>query len=508
MKYLLTCLFLVFLTASLSAREDKTKIAPTREVVGMSCPGNVPLYGQHFVFPCEIINAFFDAGREEVTLLLKVPQKNTDFGLKGYLLVVDLKTNSVKWSRKVSAFGLAQGYDGILSWGMGPIICYDRNTGEKLWKRPASNVAYVDKKKNVAYSTDVDAIDMKTGKGKWSYEHYGRGYWESVTCPDDTTMIVSSGGGIMGINTNTGKGWQYSVSDSKADALPVVAAAAGIGLGLLTGFMAVPLLTGNPKQGMRSQLLFEDRNIFLANRKKIARMSIATGAKLWETALPNSTSQSALASYKGNIIMVNKGVAERASGDVVLSGHPYIASFAKDSGRQNYFFDITSYGPVFREDLSNDTLSLLFARHIAKYNAVTGKQLFSKTIELRDTNDAYLFFVNASNLYMPDGAGSYISLADRYPASEFLNTNTDSIIIYNKQFEAPKYARKSEMVSEYDSVAGFHMLADHKSVIVMKNNKKAAAIALTRYAECDGKRIYFIRDNSLYVVDLGSLDQK
>jgi hypothetical protein len=31
---------------------------------------------------------------------------------------------------------------------------------------------------------------------------------------------------------------------------------------------------------------------------------------------------------------------------------------------------------------------------------------------------------------------------------------------------------------------------------------------LTRYAECDGKRIYFIRDNSLYVVDLGSLDQK
>jgi len=508
MKHLFAFLFLVLLTNRLYARGDIAQIAPSHEIVGMSFPGNIPVYGQHFVFPSAIYKMIFDTVRQEVTLLLNMPEKITDLEMNGYLLVVDLKTKSIKWSRKVNAFGLAQGKDGILSWGMGPAICYDRNTGEKLWKRPTTNIAYVDKAKDIAYSTDVDAVDMKTGKGKWSYEHYGRGYWESVVCPDDTTMIVSCGGGIMGLNTNTGKGWQYSVSDSKVDALPVAAAAAGIGLGLLTGFMVVPVLGGNPKQGMHSQLLFEDKNIFLANRKKIARMSIATGAKLWETALPNTTSKSTLVSYKGNVIIVNKGVAERESGAVVLSGHPYIASFTKDSGRQNYFFDLTSYGPVFREDLSNDTLSLLFARNIVKYNAATGRQLFSKTIELRDTNNAYLYFVNASRVYMPDGAGGYISLADRYPASEFLNTNTDSVIIYNKQFEAPKYVRKSEMVSEYDSVAGYHLLGDHKSMIVMKNNKKQAAIALPGYANGDSKRICFIRDNSLYVVELDSLAQK
>ncbi|OJW82444.1 MAG: hypothetical protein BGO69_17500 [Bacteroidetes bacterium 46-16] len=508
MKYLLTFLSLIFLANALSAREDKLKITPLHEILGMSYPGNTPLYGQHFVFPYDVYKAFFDADREEMILLLKMPEKRTTFVERGYLLVIDLKTSAIKWSRSAVAFNMAQSRSDILLWGQGPAICYDKNTGDKLWKRPATNIAYVDKVRDMAYSTDVDAIDLKTGKRKWHYEHYGRGYWESVNYPDDTTMIVSCTGGIMGINTGTGKGWQYAVSDAKADALPLAAAAAGIGIGLLTGFMFVPVGGGNPKQGMRSQLLLEDKDLFLANRKKIARIDYTSGLKLWETALPNTTSKSALSSYKANIIMVNKGVADRESGAVVLSGTPYIASFTRDSGKQNYFFNITGHGPVFREYLSNDTLSLLFARHIIKYNAATGRQIFSKTIELSDTNVFYTDYVDGSQLYLPDDTGNFASLAGLYPASEFLNTNADTVIIYNQRSEEPGYVRKNEILSEYDSVAGIHLLVDHQSMVVMKNNKKLASIALTPYANCDGKRICFIHDNSLYIVDLTSLLQK
>lgn len=514
-KIFVLILFLTIPNVKSLAQTSSVEVLNNR-IIGKNYSLQNDIMANEFVFEKRIHHSYVDSVSGFATLELRKLSKNGKvLDLNGLIVVFDLKSKTIKWTKKfdhsISDF---KQYGDIIIFSKGNKISrLNIENGIPMWEIK-NDLYYVDpnKKIGIGYKYNglagnihtLEGINMDTGETIWQKELNREYGWNKIICLNETDLLVVAGG-LHNININTGVGWDYETVTGKKDYTETIAKnVGGIALGVLTGTYLFS--TGsNLVRDIVSNTIIDSSTIYIASKEKLVSLNKSDGTINWSYPLPEeSMSKSILIEHNTSLVLINKGYAYWGNKHIDF-GEPFMLKINKANGQKFYFESLNrKKNPIFDFKVEKDSLLFLFNDELAKYALKDGLKGQSKTFD-KETYGNLNFFV---------GSQLYSKASDSHPIYATIH---DSInyFVQTSLGKTLKMDKKFNILSEYnfDDMCLRHSIFKNYTFI----NKKEQTIILGPYNNPIGelnvsfdffiieKYLYEVKDNKFIEVDLSQI---
>ena len=316
-------------------------------------------------------------------------------------------------------------------------------------------------------------------------------------------MIVASG--LHKIDIRNGLGWSYYTTTGEIDRSGTAAAnAAGVGLGLLTGtFM---FSTGyNLIWNIVSNVHSDNVGIYFASKERIARIN-EYGEVTWVNQFPAGLpSKSFLFSDEDLVYMINYGYASMNNGQFSY-GTPFFAAYDKENGAQVFLSTINiTRNPIIDFKILEDCVLLVFRDRIIKYSLLDGAQILEKMININELG-RLTGFVGNNRVYIDAENSSLANLTLSDISKSYILTSNNQVLIVDDELNIVGDIGTDQFYIANRRIDDFLFVTkDNKTFILDADNKKVAEIDMELKPVWIGDKLYSVRENSFFEIDVANL---
>ena len=515
MKTIITILFLTILSLKSLAQSTPVEVINNR-IVGKNYILQNDIMGNEFVFEKRIHHSYVDSISGYATLELRKLSKNGKvLNLNGLIVVFDLKSKTVKWTKKIDySVSRINQYGNIIIFTKGNKSSrLNIEDGSTMWEIK-NDFYYVNpnKKIGLGYKYNglagnlhtLEGINMETGETIWQKELSREYGWNKIISLNESDVLVVAGG-LHYINIVNGLGWDYDTVTGKKNYTETIAKnAGGIALGILTGTYVFS--TGsNLVRDIVSNTIVDSSTIYFASKEKLISINKTDGTINWTYPIPEeSTSKSTLIEHDSTLVLVNKGYAY-FNNKLIDFGEPYMVKVDKNTGQKIYFENLgEKKNPIYDLKLDNDSLHVLFTDKLVNYALKDGVKGQSRTFD-NDTYGTLSFFVG-SQLYLKnaDSIPKYATIYDSI--NYFVQSSRGKTLKLDKTFNIMSEFNFEDMFLRQSIFRNHTFINKEKQTIVLDpNNNPIGELNMSFDFYRVGNFIYEIKDNHFIEVDLSQL---
>ncbi|WP_339740989.1 PQQ-binding-like beta-propeller repeat protein [uncultured Sunxiuqinia sp.] len=517
-----TLIFVLLTVVSVNSYCQKTEstILTNQRVLGKNLVGGTDITGTEFIFPDRIQETYLDTTSGFLTVQLRGTGKNGKWlDNKGNILVYDLYSKDLKWSKKINyqTSSVQQFSNTVILTVANKSYCLDINTGEELWE-VRNDIYFVDPISNtgIGYkyrvgdqlSDKLEGIDLKTGDVLWKRELSREYAWNNVFYLNDTTLLAVAAG-LHTIHLKNGSGWDYNtVTGDKDYSVTNTANALGAVAGVLTGTFVIS--TGyNLVRDLVSNVLADSTDLYFASKEKLARVDKNTGEVIWSFPFPqNLPSKSVIFANDSLIYMINKGSAFMGYRQLSY-GKPFLAAFNKNSGKQRFFSIIdVKDDPILGFQQVDDVFYLVFKNRVAKYSSKNGNLIQDK--EFPEDEFGELKYFTGSHVYSQDDQGEFSNLSD---TTRYVYTGNGKTLVIDDQLNLITTIEKTLWLHSLNFEGYKFITNDTTSFVLDSVDRKIAEIEVGSNAFILGNTLYSRKEASFTAINLekfveGPLEKK
>lgn len=509
MKTLIFALFIVISVTSYCQKTELT-ILTNQKVLGKNLVGGTDITGTEFIFPDRIQDTYLDTTLGFLTVQLRGTSKNGKWlNSKGDILVYDLNSDVLKWSKKINyhTSSVQQFSNMIILTVANKSHCLDINTGRELWE-VRNDIYFVDPISNtgIGYkyrvgdniSDNLEGINLKTGEVLWERKLSREYVWNKVFYLNDTTLLAVAAG-LHTIHLKNGTGWDYNtITGDKDYSATNTANALGAVAGVLTGTFV--LSTGyNLVRDVVSNVLADSTDLYFASKEKLARVNKNTGEVVWSNPFPeNLPSKSVIFANDNLIYMINKGSAFMGYRQLNY-GKPFLAAFHKNTGKQSFFSIIdVKDDPILGFQRVDDVFYLVFKNRVAKYSSKNGSLIQNK--EFPEDEFGELKYFTGSHVYSQDGQGEFSNLSDT--TKRYVYTGNGKTLVIDDQLNVITTIEQTLWLHSLN-FEGYKFITNDTTTFVLDSvDKKIAEIEAGVNAFILGNTLYTRKEASFTAIDL------
>jgi|GEM_PF-7100827 len=512
MKRTLNLLLLTLLCLFAYSQENNS--VPLNEIViGENPITKESIYALEYTFPERVEDITVNPDKQIMLVQLRGVDKKDRLKKKGNLVIYDYANKAVKWGKPINfeKEGYSYFYDKLLKYTNGGTTQVNLDDGKDLWKIKAS-LFYVHPSGQVGIGTrgnsnNLEGFNMQNGKSIWKRKMKNPHDWNTMNLTD-TTLLVH-GSGLSSLNIVHGNGWEYEISTHSNNYTSVVVSGLlGVASAILTGYGSVRT---NPDVtfGINSNVLIEDEErLYYAGRENFICLDFH-GNALWNITLPKDmTSRSSIFIDEDTIYLINYGFAF-FNGKLDKCGKPFIASYNKHTGVQNFAtsIDETSYFNDYAVNLENNTLYLLYDNALALYALDEGTFTMKRNF-LAGDNLPPLASVAGERLFAKDNEG-YVNHVTTWAGNDlYVCTYDNDIYKIDSEFNVSKAYESNQLYTLYYENDGYRFLGNPTETVIIDNNDSTVAyLQLSNEANVVGDKLYGVKDNQLLEVNISSYMQ-
>ena len=501
------------------AQSSDVKVLLMDRTIGKITATQEELKTKEYVFPELIYRSYIDTISKSLTVQLRGKNDNGRWMNRGNILFYDLDNKRIKWTKNINytTNSLQQlGSTLIFRTSTNKSHCLNIENGKNLWKAKNS-IFFVDNDANIGVGykfeagmptyTELEGINLKTGKAMWQREVNREYGWNEVFQLKDSEWIIASAG-LHTINTHNGSGWSYKAVTGEKDYSGTAAASAvGIGLALFTGFGFYA--TGYDFVGdIVSNVYSDSAGFYLASKDIVSRINKNDGTVNWYHLFPAGTTSTSFLWAKDNLLfMLNYGYASNGSRSIFY-GTPFFATFNKENGEQKFLSTINiTKNPILDFKIKDDVLLLVFKDRIMKYSLFNGSQIIEKIIDNKELGELYGFVGNRT--YIDAGNSILANLVLTDISKNFILTRNDKILITDNELNVVGEIDVNQLYTARLKVDDYLIITkDKKTFILNNNNEKVAEIDIELKPVLIGDKLYSVQENSFFEIDADNLIQR
>ena len=514
MKKTLVTTALLLATITAFAQTSSKMVFTIERTIGKMIDTQEEIKAAEYVFPERIYDSYIDTISKTVTMQLRGMNDNGRWLNRGKIALYDLTDKKIKWTKNIAYHknSVEQFGSTIMFGGLSKHFCLNIETGKNLWKTK-NRIRFVDPVTNIGvgyqlelgHQTDMlEGINLKTGKSIWQRE-VNRDYgWNNLFQINDSEWLIASAG-LHTIDIRNGLGWSYHAATGEKDYSGTAAAnAAGAALGLLTGtFM---FSTGyNLLWDVVSNVHSDNTGLYLASKERIARINRDNGIVIWQNLFPaDLSSKSLLFADDSLVYMINYGYASMNNRQIFY-GTPFFAAYDKENGAQVFFSTINiTRNPILGFKIIDDCFLFLFKDRFMKYSLSDGAQILEKTIDNNEFGELRGFV--SSRVYINTENSSLTSLELSEVSKKFIISSNNKVLIIDDELnivgdiDADQFYIANRRIGDY-----LFVTKDNKTFILDTDNKKVAEIDMELNPVWIGDKLYSVRENSFFEIDVANL---
>lgn len=514
-KTIALILFFTILYIKSLAQNPSVEVISNR-IIGKNYILQNNILANEFVFEKRIHYSYVDSVSGYATLELRKLSKNGKvLDLNGLIVVFDLKSKTIKWTKKIdhSISGFKQ-YGDIIIFSKGNKISrLNIESGIPMWEIK-NDLYYFDpnKKIGIGYKYNglagnihtLEGINLDTGETIWQKELNREYGWNKIISLNESDLLVVSGG-LHNININTGVGWDYETVTGKKDYTETIAKnVGGIALGVLTGTYLFS--TGsNLVRDIVSNTIMDSATIYIASKEKLVSLNKSDGTINWTYPLPEeSTSKSILIEQDTSLVLVNKGYAYWGN-KLIDFGESFVLMVNKKNGQKIYFESLNKENsPIYDFKIKNDSLQILFTNELATYSLKDGIKGQSKIFN-KDTYGTLSFFVG-SQLYTKtsDSLPKYATIYDSI--NNYVQTSSGKTLKMDKKFNILSEYNFNDMYLRHGTFKNYTFINKEEQTIILNlDNNPIGELNLSFDFYTVGNQLYCVKDNHFIEVDLSQI---
>lgn len=511
MKKRLLTVLLLFIAFTAFSQKSEQKVVSIEKIIGKNLQSNKYIKGINYVFPDYIHVAFADDAAKVLTTELCTLDKSS--GLiknKGKLLIYNLESKEIEWTKKVHyrTEGLKYSGDYFIQTIRGENSCYNKRNGEKLWSNknsiynidPTLNIILGYKYVNmVGYTNKLQGFNIEDGSILWERKINKKYGWTDIINMNDSVKLVVADG-IHQLNIKTGEGWHYEAETGEENFVPEVDKSC---IGSVAEYKAdIELLSA---VYTRSNIIFHGDDIIMASKEKISRIDKNDGHVKWSTPIKPSYGSKSKIFIEGNTVyLINTGYA-LANGRRVRFGFPSFGGFSLETGKQLFFLPVDNERRVIQDfKYSDDKLVILFFNNIWEYSLEEGKLLKDKQYTTH-RHGQYMNFVG-DNIFVKTGDNEFTPVANMEADKYYVYTSKGNVMVFDSKFKKEGVIGAEKLW--FSKILGDDMtLLSHKnrSVIVNKDLKVIADLYMSKNAFLAGDKLFDVQGKNIVEVDLSEL---
>ncbi|MCD6062241.1 MAG: hypothetical protein K0R82_152 [Flavipsychrobacter sp.] len=472
---------------------------------------NQPIYGRQLILPHPLAYYDIDTVKGEL-VVVATPSRIKD---KDDLSFIDIQNQKLVWTIKpgTRTNNIKLARRGIIRYDGRQSSYLSKGNGITTWTKKGQ-LAGVDPHFNKAVDRSGNVINLEDGRkiiDAGTEHRYGINAAKHL---NDNTLVIAADG-LYGINTQNSKSWGYGSktgwdyhkgqgNDIVKDGAVVVSTLAfgvigGMAAAAATGqFGAVTIATK-----ASSNILVENNTAYFASLENLLAVDVTTGNKKFDVPLPGAkTSSSLIESRDANIYLLNLGYVPTNQGNNLLCGHPFFASYNKNTGIQNYLDSLGPKGSVAAAGYVGDTVYVNYNnKYITATNLKTGRRIFTADIKNGGLPQV-ASFIDKHKTYVEEKGGTFKLLHELYPGLLFVKDNANFIYTYNANTKTTE--RFSRTIWEPVRIKGKTAMRNEKALAILKNGKNVAVLHLENPVVA-GNNAVGISKNSVTIVNLNDL---
>jgi hypothetical protein len=502
MKNKLYLLFIIIIHLAVKAQSPKTFSTQ----IGTSAISTMSLTAKTYSFD----NLIYNHKTDTLSNLLFITTRKRDPGTKLYANVgmfgaIKLKSDSVKWYNNTTSFDLSLSNNALLLSNDKKTISHSKSLGIDQIEFPSKLLFCIQKTNSaLAYNPLVPDellnLSLQTGKILWKANVPQNQNWTDVKYLNDSTLIIAAGG-LHAININKGLLWSRPYSTTEK--IPKSLVYSNLDLEAVNKHYTYIETTNNESQisSLSSNILIADSLIYFASKDKLTSVNY-NGKLNWEYTLANKpTSQSMLSKVKGNVVLLNLGIAKYDK-NTVIYGKPYLINLSLQTGDEkldeknvleslcdfyNYRGDLVfaNKKSISQTNISNTTLESIIE---------VSEQKFGKFNEFVDGDQ---YFVEKEGFYVP------------------LNFINDNVVYFKTENDKVYGVAKNVVEYEYHFTELFKLnckvgdkkviSSRNKSLVISKNFELLATLNTELPCIVNNNKLYIINQRQLHIFNVDDI---
>ncbi len=454
------------------------------KLVGYDVLAEQSIFGTALTFPERVEHCFYDVESGSISVLQRGTNRMGGLRTKGALVVYNLDSDKVHWSRKVRFFGSSMFQPGgffLENKGVHTTLSYITD-GRRKWKKrheaffvhqpEGLSIGYYTQGKGLRGST-LEALELSSGKALWRRELPREVGWNDYQQIDDSTYLITSEG-LHLLNVRSGEGWSYQA---------------------LTHQKTV--------SSLHSNVLDSEGDYFMASRDRLVRIEGQSGRIKWSAAYPVELgSASLLFADDSSLYMLNMGIAGSHWG-LRRIGEPFIAAFDKHTGIPHYFLPLDGeQTPVFAGEERKDELLVLRNGILENYSKKDGSKLAVRNFEGND--DGYpMQFLPAAEVFTKLPDGRYLSLWAQDSSSTFVLMQSGMIMALGPLLEQRFVLDIDALWMSMGALGPYTMVCDGERTLVVDSSGAVRAELKAPLGELyDERYLVYHDDDQCVLIDL------
>ena len=504
----------ILVSLELFGQSSDIKVIQNQKIIGQNLVTQQEILAKQYQFPKHIYKKYLDSTTGNLTLQLRKLRKSGKvFAPQGQVVIFNLHSNTVNWSKKINySIGSVKQYGNLITLSRENKIEYLNNdTGVQLWN-DKNDVYYVNKDNNIGVQyikndkSKIQGVDLNNGNTLWQRDLSRDFGWNKIIKMNDSTIIIAAAG-LHLLNIKNGKGWDYNAVTGKKDYTETIAKnVVGVALGVLTG-TAVISSGPNLVRDLASNVLLEGDFVYFASKEKLSKINNITGEISWTYPLDEKTTSKSLIFKKDSLIfMINQGYANFGNRKINF-GDPFILALNAETGKQEYVRTIeTKNDFILDYKTVNDKLLLILKDRILRLSLLSNNEFEEKIINTTDFGELKYLARSRAIFKREDSILSNLERSDS--TKYFVQTNKGNTLALDYEFEVSNQYNNSDLYFYYNDTINckFFLKGDRDQTIISdKDNRIIAEINGPNFIFIFGDKFYSFDEKSLSIIDVNDL---
>ena len=201
---------LILASLELFGQSSDIKVIQNQRVIGQNLVTHQEIFAKQYQFPKEIYKKHLDSTSGNLTLQLRKLRKTAKvYAPQGQVVVFNLHSNTVNWSKKINyTTGTIEQYGNLITFSRENKIDYLNNdTGMELWS-DKNDIYYVDKDNNIGVQyikndkSKIQGINLNNGNSLWQRDITRAYGWNKLIKMNDSILLIAAGG-LHSLNIKT-----------------------------------------------------------------------------------------------------------------------------------------------------------------------------------------------------------------------------------------------------------------------------------------------------------------
>jgi len=504
---------LILASLELFGQSSDIKVIQNQRVIGQNLLTHQEIFAKQYQFPKEIYKKHLDSTSGNLTLQLRKLRKTAKvYAPQGQVVVFNLHSNTVNWSKKINyTTGTIEQYGNLITFSRENKIDYLNNdTGMELWS-DKNDIYYVDKDNNIGVQyikndkSKIQGINLNNGNSLWQRDITRAYGWNKLIKMNDSILLIAAGG-LHSLNIKNGTGWDYNTVTGKKDYTETIAKnVVGVALGVLTG-TAVISAGANLVRDVASNVLIEGNYVYFASKEKVSKINKSNGDISWTYPLDEKTTSKSLLFKKDSLVfMINQGYANFGNKKINF-GDPFILALNTETGNQEFSRTVgTKDDFILDYKTGDDKLVLVLKDRILSLSLLNNTEIKEQTCNTSDFGE--LKFFAGSKIYKRD-TSNLSNLVTSDSTKYFVQTNKGLTLALDNDFKVSNQYNNNDLYYYYNATTdyNFFLKGDRDQTIICdKNNSIIAELKGTNFMFSFGDKLYCIDGKSLSIIDINDI---